>query len=153
MSERVESPLEALASARAELFAALEGATQDDLRRTVVTTGGAESTVLELLWLAGALDDWTRLAIDQGLGGRPVVPRAPRARPAYLETPDLLRAWLEQTRSALLARARWLDEDTLDAGITLPDAQRVSVRELLEHAAAADRLCTEQVRPALKALQ
>lgn len=127
----LEALLAALGEARAGLLATIEGITQDELARPLEGRDIGGRNVRELLWMAGAFDDWTRLVIDQGLDGRPVGAWAPRARPAYLNTPELLVAWLEQTRGALLARARKVTAAELDRELVLADGERASPRELL----------------------
>ncbi len=142
-----------LGAGRAELHASLQGASMATLARPFVTAGGEESTLRELLWLAGALDDWTRLALDQGLGGRAIATRAPRPRPSYLETPELLRAWLDQTRGALLSRVRRVDGGDLERPLSLRDGSVATPRALLEFVADEDQRCAREARSMLRATE
>lgn len=156
----LEALLDALARARAELLATIEGVTQEAFVRppsiplpTADDLDDPRWDVRDVLWHAGLLDDWYRLLIDQGLGGRPLAPWKAGSRPDHLQTPDFLREWLAQTRGALLARARRLTAADLDAEFTPPDGEPRTPRRLLEHLARHDRGHAAQVRALLEGVR
>jgi uncharacterized damage-inducible protein DinB len=134
VSGDLEALLEELATARAALLTAAEGVTPDALLRP----DGNGLSVREVLWRTGLLDDWYRLLIDQALGGRPLAPWKDAPRPHYIESLELLRAWLEQTRGALLARAHHLSPADLDTEFTLPEGEVRTPRQLLAHLVEQD---------------
>lgn len=129
MGARVEAVLSTLEASRADLVARLRLLTPADFARSDVT---------DQIWRLGVADDWTRLVIDQSYGGRPLATLETRARPAYLVTPELLLAWLEQTRGSLVARVRRLSDDDLDRTVELEGRERRTYAELLSDAADRD---------------
>lgn len=140
-SRELEALLTALAAARAGLLAALDGMPAETFVRHPagpVATDEERWNVRDFLWHAGLLDDWYRLLIDQALGGRPLAAWKPGARPAHIETPELLLEWLNQTRGALLARARRLSDADLDVQFAPPDSEPATPRRLLEHLVKQD---------------
>ncbi len=145
MASDLEALLEALSAARADLLAALDGITQEAfVARPPSDDLEARTNIRDLLWRVGAFDDWTRLVLDQALDGRPTAAWAPRLRPAYLNTPELLLAWLEQTRGALLARARRLDDTELNRELALHEGG-TTPRALLRRPAELDGESTRRV--------
>ncbi len=138
MGDRLDAVLGALAASRAALAEHLDRLTDDDLQR---------AEVADLLWEAGVADDWTRLVIDQSLDGRALAPRAPRARPAYLMTRELLRAWLDQTRGVLVARVRRLADADLERSVDLDGGRRQTYATLLLDAVERDAACAASLDP------
>lgn len=129
MADRVDAVLSTLEGSRAKLVARLRLLTAADF---------AHPELADQLWRLGVADDWTRLVIDQSLGGRPLAAREPRARPAYLVTPELLLAWLAQTRGSLVARARRLADEDLERSVELDGGERRTYAELLSDAVERD---------------
>ncbi|MPZ99658.1 MAG: hypothetical protein GEU80_10050 [Dehalococcoidia bacterium] len=138
-----------MAAARAELLASLEGVTQEDFVRPPlgeVTEGEQRWPVRDVLWHVGLLDDWFRRMIDQARGGRAIDRFEARRCPAHLNTPELLREWLEQTRHPTLVLLEKLDAEALDRPFTLPAGERRTPRYLLGYLARHDREHAAQVR-------
>jgi DinB superfamily len=153
----LEALLESLASARAALLATLEGVTHVAFVRPPSTPLPTSDhlddgcwSARDVLWHAGLVDDWFRLLIDQGLGGRPLAPWKASTRPDHIETPAFLQEWLAQTRGALLARAHRLSPADLDAEFVLPEGERRAPRDLLADLARHDRDHAAQVRSLLE---
>ena len=135
-----------LAAARDELLEALAGITQDELARPLLELDGAEGQCVPMrgalwdtLWGVGQLDDWTRRVIDQARGGRALDVYEARRRPVHMETPELLRQWLEQTRRATLVLLEKLSADDLERELTLPGGEVRTPRSLLAHLVNHDR--------------
>lgn len=105
----------------------------------------ARPEIADRLWQVGLRDDWTRLVVDQALGGRPLAAPNHRARPVYLATEQLLRAWLDQTRAALVARARRLGNEDLDRAVDL-DEGRQTCEALLRAASDLESACARAIR-------
>ncbi|MSP21444.1 MAG: DinB family protein [Dehalococcoidia bacterium] len=153
MTADVEAPIADLAQSRAVLLAAIEGVSPEAFVRPPagsVTTSDdlddARWSVRDILWHIGLLDDWFRLLIDQTLGGRLLAPWQPRMRPEHLETPDFLRAWLTQTRGALLARAHRLSTTDLDTEFAPPEGKTRTPRRLLARLVQHDLDHASQIR-------
>lgn len=128
MGARLAVLCAALEASRADLLSVLDAIPDSELE--------GHFDAADVLWRVGLIDDWTRLVIDQALDGRPIAAAPVRARPAYLRSRELLRAWLDQTRSALLARTRGMDDTELAHEVALPSAARATLGTLL--AAALD---------------
>ena len=143
-----------LHDARAELLAALEDITQEQLVRRPsgeITDGEERWPVRDVLWHVGLYEDWLRRTIDQGLGGRPVAAFDARSRPAHLNTPALLREWLDQSRRPTEVLLQRLHDADLDREFDVPGRGPRRPRALLSGLARHDRQHAEQVR-ALRAL-
>lgn len=143
-----------LDDARGELLASVDGITQDEFARR--PPGGASEAderwpVRDVLWHVGYSDDWTRRAVDRGLRGEAAPPFEHRRRPAYLNTPELLREWLDQSRRPTLSLMRRMRDDDLEREVRLASGRSRRIGDLLREAAAHDREHAEQVR-ALRAL-
>jgi hypothetical protein len=143
-----------LEAARGELIEALEGIRQEEFVRRPpgeVIEGEERWPVRDVLWHVGYSDDWTRRAVDHGLRGEAAPPFEHRRRPAYLNTPELLREWLDQSRRPTLSLMRRMRDDDLEREVRLASGRSRRIGDLLREAAAHDREHAEQVR-ALRAL-
>jgi len=134
--------------ARAELLAALDGVTQEQLERQPPpgAEGEAQWSMVEVLWHVGHTEDRLRRTVDQALGGRPITDDAPRSRPAYLVTRELLTAWLEQTRRPTEVLLRDMAEADLDREFLRPNGSTRTPRWVLELLVRHDRDHAAQVR-------
>lgn len=144
-----------LETARAVLLASLEGVTQEQFDRPPpgeVTDEERRWPIVEVLWHVGALEDRFRRAIDQAIGGRPILADPPRPRPAHLTTPAPLLEWIEQSRRPTEALLRRMTEADLDVEMKRPDGSIRTPRWYLRVIANHDRAHAEQVRD-LRALE
>lgn len=135
--DRIDAVLSALEASRADLLLSLG---------LLAPTDFARPEIADQLWQVGVADDWTRLVIDQSLAGRPLAERVQRARPTYLVTSDLLVAWLDQTRGALVARLRRFGDDDLDRTVDFAGGTRSTYAALLNEASERDLACSEALR-------
>lgn len=144
--ERLRAELE---GARGELLRSIEGIAQDQFVRRPpgeVTETDERWPVRDVLWHVGYSDDWTRRAVDHALRGDVAPPYEHRRRPAYLNTPDLLREWLDQSRRPTLSLMRRMRDGDLEREVSLADGRVRRVADLLRELATHERRHAEQVR-------
>ncbi len=145
-----------LDAARADLLAALDGVSPDDFLRppaAAASPGDERWSIRDVAWHVGIYDDFVRRWMDATRRGAalPVLER--RTRPVHMQTPDLLRAWLDQSRHATLVLLGKLaggpgTEGAADLDVARPtaDGGRRSFREALAFLAKHDREHAAQVR-------
>jgi hypothetical protein len=137
-----------LEAVRAEFLAALDGITQEQfVRRPPGEVGEGEERwpVRDVCWHLGQYDDFQRRVILAGSEGRAVPPNQPTRRPAHLNTPDLLREWLSQSRRALIVLASHLDEDALNREFEGSNGRALTARGILKWIAIHERSHIAQV--------
>ena len=138
-----------LDDARGELLRSIDGITQEQFVRRPpgeVTEADERWPVRDVLWHVGYSDDWTRRAIDHALRGEDAPRYEHRRRPAYLNTPELLREWLEQSRRPTLSLMRRMSDGDLEHEVRLADGRTRRVADLLRELAEHERTHAEQVR-------
>lgn len=138
-----------LAAARDELLAALEGMSAETLNRAPpgqATADDARWPVRDVLWHVGAYDDFVRRWVDGTRRGVAVEPFATRMRPLHMDTPELLRAWLDQTRRPSVVLIGKLTPADLDAPRTDASGAATTFALALAALAAHDRAHAAQVR-------
>ena len=143
-----------LEAVRAAFLAALDGVTQEQfVRRPPGEVGEGEERwpVRDVCWHLGQYDDYQRRTILAASEGRPLPKNEPTRRPAYLNTPDLLREWLAQSRRTLVVMASRLDEETLNRDFEGPNGRTLTARGILKWIAIHERSHIAQVE-ALRAL-
>ena len=143
-----------LEAARAAFLAALDGVTQEQfVRRPPGDVGEGEERwpVRDVCWHLGQYDDYPRRTILAASEGRPLPKNEPTHRPAYLNTPDLLREWLAQSRRTLVVMASRLDEEALNREFEGPNGRTLTARGILRWIAIHERSHIAQVE-ALRAL-
>ncbi len=134
--------------ARAELLAALEGVTQEQLVRRPpgeVTTDDQRWTLREVLWHIGTVEDWIGRMASQARDEREIDGYEPLRRPAAMNTLPLLLGWLDQTRSATLRFVQGLTDEELAIEFTTPAGEQRTVGRVLHHLAVHDAQHREQV--------
>lgn len=137
-----------LDAARGELLAALEGVTQEQLVRRPpgeVTVDEQRWPIRDVLWHAGAVEDWIGRMASQALGGGPVDGYAAPRRPAITNTLKLLLDWLEQRRDATLALICALEDRDLAIEFTTPGDEHRTIGRVLAHLVVHDRQHRDQV--------
>lgn len=137
-----------LNDARADLLAALDGVTQAQIERLPPpgAEGEAQWSMIEVLWHVGHTEDRLRRTVDQALGGREITDDQPRTRPAHVATPELLLAWLDQTRRPTETLLWQISDADLDHEFVRPNGSTRTPRWVLELLVSHDRDHTEQVR-------
>jgi hypothetical protein len=143
-----------LEAARAAFLATLDGVTQEQfVRRPPGEVGEGEERwpIRDVCWHLGQYDDFQRRVILAASEGRPLPANEPTRRPAYLNTPDLLREWLAQSRRALVVLASRLDEPALNREFEGANARMLTARGILKWIAIHERSHITQVE-ALRAL-
>lgn len=141
--------LEHLAAARAELLAALHEIGQEEFIRRPTgepTEGDERWPVRDVLWHVGLYEDAVRRWVDATRRGVTAEPYVARRRPAHLNTPELLHAWLEQTRRPTVVLIEKLTDADLAAPRTDADGRETSFALALAALAEHDRAHAAQVR-------
>ncbi|MDA0364398.1 MAG: DinB family protein [Chloroflexi bacterium] len=138
-----------LSAARDVLLAAIEGLTAEELLRA--PPGPATDTderwpIRDVLWHIGMYEDYLRRWVDGTRRGIAVEPYAARRRPMHMETPELLRAWLDQTRRPTIVLVGKLGAADLDAARADAAGHETTFALALGALAAHDRAHAEQVR-------
>lgn len=150
----IDDLLAELEATRAAFLSALDGVTQEQfVRRPPGDVGDGEERwpVRDVCWHLGQYDDYQRRTILAASEGRPLPADGAARRPAYLNTPDLLREWLAQSRRALAVLASRLDEDTLNREFEGANGRTITARGILRWIARHERSHIAQVE-ALRAL-
>ena len=140
---------EQLAAARDELLAAIEGISRVELIRRPPGEPTADDEhwpVCDVLWHVGAYEDFIRRTIDGARRGVAARAYGPPRRPAHMETPELLRAWLDQTRRPTVVLLEKLTSDELAATRVGANGRETTFTRLLERLAAHDGAHAAQVR-------
>jgi len=149
----IDGLLAELDDVRAAFLAALEGVTQEQFVRRPpgeAAEGEERWPVRDVCWHLGQYDDYQRRVILAATGGRPLPENAPTKRPDYLDTPDLLREWLAQSRRALVVLVTQMDEAALNREFEGP-RRTLTARGILKWIAIHERSHIAQVE-ALRAL-
>ncbi len=150
----IDDLLAELEAARTAFLAALDGITQEEfVRRPPGEIGEGEERwpVRDVCWHLGQYDDFQRRVILAASEGRAIPANEPTRRPAHLNTPELLREWLSQSRRALIVLASRLDEDALNREFSGTNGRTMTVRGILKWVAIHERSHISQV-DALRAL-
>ena len=137
-----------LEAARTAFLAALDGVTQEQFVRRPpgdVSEGEDRWPIRDVCWHLGQYDDFQRRVILAASEGRALPANEPPRRPAYLNTPDLLREWLAQSRRALVVLASRLDEDTLNREFEGAARRTMTARGILKWIAIHERSHIAQV--------
>ena len=137
-----------LEAARTAFLAALDGVTQEQfVRRPPGEVGDGEERwpIRDVCWPLGQYDDLQRRMILAASEGRALPANDPTHRPAYLNTPDLLREWLAQSRRTLVVLASRLDEDTLNREFEGGAGRTMTARGILKWVAQHERNHIAQV--------
>lgn len=147
----IDDLLAGLEASRVEFLAALEGVTQEQFVRRPpgdAAEGEERWPLRDVCWHIGQYDDFQRRTILAASEGRPLPADEPARRPAYLNTPDLLREWLAQSRRALVVLVSKLDDDALNREFEGP-RRTLTARGILRWVATHERGHIEQVQALL----
>lgn len=150
----IDDLLAELEAVRAAFLAALEGVTQEQFERRPpgeVGEGEERWPIRDVCWHLGQYDDYQRRTVLAASEGRPLPKNEPTRRPEYLDTPDLLREWLTQSRRTLAVLASRLDEETLNREFEGVGGRTLTARGILRWIAIHERSHIAQVE-ALRAL-
>jgi DinB superfamily len=138
-----------LAAARDELLAAIDGITREELLRPPPGEPSPQDErwpIRDVLWHVGMWDDYVRRSIDATRRHVPPPPFENRIRPLQLETPEMLRAWIDQARHLTLVLLGKLSEAELAETRRGPNGRDSSFRSALAFLASHDRQHAQQVR-------
>lgn len=137
-----------LDSARTAFLAALDGVTREQfVRRPPGEVGEGEERwpIRDVCWHLGQYDDYQRRVILAASERRALPANEPTRRPAHLNTPDLLRKWLSQSRRALVVLVSRLDDDALNHEFEGAAGRTMTARGILKWVAQHERNHIAQV--------
>ncbi|MDG1840113.1 MAG: hypothetical protein P8J64_05195 [Dehalococcoidia bacterium] len=145
----LDNILEPLSQSRVELLAAFKSVSDEYFNTSPVGTVQKDVfedwSICEIVWYVGALDDVSRLRINDLAAGREARTGQTSRRPEHVSNVKVMLVWLNQSRAALLSSISRIAKNQLQGEPLLFKENLSQYEIILDEIIATENMSTRRV--------